>query len=1240
MKMKVPELRAIAKERGLKGYSRLRKNELIKMLGNVLDDPVPKIDVPILVPTKASAVEPPSTLKNKFNEWFNWLVDHIPPKRKIDEALESFINKVKRFYKKEDVFELKESKSALKKFTTQYIIHGKDGYDPLTFLKIVKPEVIKLLKDTRSIKVKMVLKCMMQKYDMETDDEIIKESAFHSDVDVNLEATDVNELYNTMSGVVLERLATFQQRGSNWRFRSIINLELHTVKYKPLGGSSYIKLPDELELKHAVINPENRDDNECFKWAVTRALNPVEKNPQRITKELRKQANDLVWKEIEFPVSLREIDKFERLNPNISINVFGYEKVVYPLRISKYEREKTINTLLISDDTNQHYCWIKDMSRLLASQTTKIHQKRHYCLRCLNGFPSVESLDKHKESCNSKEAVKIELPVAGTFLGFKNFNRSMRVPFTVYADFESFTTQIDTCQLNPDFSYTNQYQKHTPSGFCYFIKCFDDKIYSQEPVTFVKECEDDDVAQIFVDMLENDIKEIYTQFKFKKNMIFDKNDEKAFRESVKCHICDKDLGEDRVRDHCHLSGKYRGAAHNECNIKYTIPKFIPVVFHNLSGYDAHLFIKKLGGKIKCIPTNEEKYISFSKEVIVDSFVNKDGKQVHVKRELRFIDSFRFMPSSLDSLVSNLNKDQCVNLKKCYSGRQFDLLRRKGVYPYDYIDSIEKLSETALPPKEKFYSRLNEEDISDEDYQHAQAVWKEFGCITFRDYLMLYNKADVLQLADVFENFRDVCMNYYKLDPAWYYTSPGLAWDAALKMTQVKLELLSDSDMLLMVENGIRGGISTISHRYSIANNTYMGEKYDPNMPSKFITYLDANNLYGWAMSKALPTHGFKWMNESELSNWKSITNQEGDGCILEVDLEYPTELHDLHNCYPLAPESVKIGNVQKLIPNLNNKTKYVVHYENLQLYESLGLKITKIHRGIMFKESPWLKKYIDLNTELRSNATNDFEKDFFKLMNNSVFGKTMENIRKRVDVKLVTCEKEAKMLAAKPNYEHCTIFDENLVAIHMKQIKLKFDKPVYLGMCILDLSKTLMYDFHYNYIKKKYGDRAKLLFTDTDSLAYVIQTDDFYKDISPDIKLKFDTSDYPDDHLLERINKKVLGMFKDEACGKQIAKFVGLRAKLYAYSMHEGAEHKKCKGIKKKTVDKTMTIDNYEQVLFSKAAQLRKMNVIRSHGHEIYTEELNKVALSADDDKRIIMEDGIHTLAYGHYRTHCRGAPQ
>ena len=577
---------------------------------------------------------------------------------------------------------------------------------------------------------------------------------------------------------------------------------------------------------------------------------------------------------------------------------------------------------------------------------------------------------------------------------------------------------------------------------------------------------------------------------------------------------------------------------------------------------------------------------------------------------------------------------CKSLNLIYSGEKRDLLLRKGVYPYDWVDSIDKFSEIQLPPQELFYSKLNDEGISDEDYLHAQEVWKEFNCKTFRDYHNIYNVSDVLILADVLENFRDVCNENYGIDSAHHYTAPGLAWDAALKMTKIELELLSDYDMLLMIQKEIRGGISMISNRYGVSNNKYMGDSYDPSKESTYIQYLDANNLYGWTMSKPLPTHGFEWISESDLENWKSMP------CILEVDLDYPDSLPDEHNDYPLAPERMIINKVEKLVPNLGNKKNYVIHYENLKQYERLGLRITKIHRGLKFEERDWLKGYIDLNTELRTKAKNDFEKDFFKLMNNSVFGKTMENIEKRVNVKLVAEREKAMKLSSDPNFESFTIFDENLIAIHMKREKLFYNKPIYLGMCILDLSKTLMYDFHYDYIRKKYGDRAKLLMTDTDSLIYEIKTDDLYYEISKDVESKFDTSEFNKNHpavvdsvkFKVGVNKKVIGMFKDETAGKQIEEFVGLRAKLYSYKLHD-KEHKRCKGVKRNVVAKSITHKDYKNCLRTKNEQLRKMNVIRSHLHEIYTEEINKVALSADDDKRIILEDGVSALAYGHYKS-------
>ena len=628
------------------------------------------------------------------------------------------------------------------------------------------------------------------------------------------------------------------------------------------------------------------------------------------------------------------------------------------------------------------------------------------------------------------------------------------------------------------------------------------------------------------------------------------------------------------------------------------------------------------------------------EVVKEKKVVKE-KEREIYLNNRFIDSFKFMSCGLDSLVKNLTGNGTDDSRILHTKNRFQektpLCLRKGVYPYDYMDSPERLLETQLPPKSAFYSKLNNKDITDEDYNHAQKIWKQFEMTTMKNYHDLYLELDVLLLADVFENFREVCLDNYKLDPAWYLTAPGLSWDAMLRVTGIKLELLTDPDMLMMVENGTRGGVSMISNRYSEANNKYM-DSYDDAKPSKYIQYLDANNLYGWAMSEKMPYKDFRWVDieNTPVEEVLSRTQKDEDlGYILEVDLEYPSELHDLHNDYPLAPETMVLNRVNKLTPNLRNKTKYILHHRNLGLYLSLGLKLTKIHRIIEFKQSKWLAPYITLNTNLRTEAKNNFEKDFFKLMNNSVFGKTMENIRNRKDIKLVTSKQQALKLIAKPNFKHRTIFTENLISVHMSKTKLIFNKPVYVGMCILDVSKTLMYDFHYNYIKKKYNDRALLLMTDTDSLCYELETEDFYKDISSDIEAKFDTSAYPKNHpsgIKTGVNKKVIGMMKDECSGEIMEGFVGLRAKLYATKMHSGEESKKCKGINKVVTKNDIAFDDYKDVLFNQTTQMRKMNVIRSYKHNIYTETVNKTALSGDDDKRIVMKARRRTMAYGHYR--------
>ena len=309
------------------------------------------------------------------------------------------------------------------------------------------------------------------------------------------------------------------------------------------------------------------------------------------------------------------------------------------------------------------------------------------------------------------------------------------------------------------------------------------------------------------------------------------------------------------------------------------------------------------------------------------------------------------------------------------------------------------------------------------------------------------------LADIFENFRQSCLKNYELDPAHFVSLPGLAWQACLKKTNFELELLTDYDMLLMVEEGIRGCHAV--QRYAHANNKYMKD-YDKKKKPSYIQYLDANNLYGKAGTEKLPVRGFKWVNDISIINKdfvKVYNKNDNKGYILDVDIDYPSKLQNLHSDLPFLPERMIINNTKNLVCNLNDKNNYIVHINVLKQALDHGLKLGKVRGVIKFEQEARLKEYIDVNTELRKKAINDFEKDFFKLMNNAVFGKTMENFRKHRDIKLVKTDKKRNKLVSEPNFHTTKLIDNNLTIIEMRKVKVKMNKPIYLGLSILDISK-------------------------------------------------------------------------------------------------------------------------------------------------------------------------------------------
>ena len=1153
---------------------------------------------------------------------------------------------------------IKQIDKALNGFVKSYEIDLRNDKDPLIQMqntrKGVERQLSILLNEMKGLKYVETLKVTFEKI---SSDVIIEKSAyFNSASQTIINQVGISESLKISSENIINKIAQWISEGSGWTVKEINDHYLNIAKYEPMKGSSYIQLPEELRNSaKGLINMKNKN-NECFRWCHIRHINPQEKYPQRIKKVDKQYIEKLNYSGIEFPVCIKHYNKIEKQN-SININVFGYEnKQPYPIYISKEKNEDHMELLLITENENNHYILIKDFNKFMYNQTKHEHRK-HFCMHCLQCFSSDRVLSNHKDICiqvNGTQAIKMPTK-DNNILKFNNFHKQQPVSFVIYADFEAITEKIHGCQQEGKKSYTEAYQKHTDCGYGYkVVCCYDDKY--TKPIQLYR---GENAVYKFMENMLEEVKWCKKVMKkhFNKPLKMSNEDEQEFKKSTRCHICDKKYNEEdvRVRDHCHITGVFRGSAHQDCNLKLKMKPEeikIPVIFHNLRGYDSHFIMQKLGQIVKkhtyknnkgedkqmninAIPNNMEKYMAFM-----------------LGNHLTFIDSFQFMSSSLDKLVSNLPAEALKYTSERFKKEKLSLMTRKGVYPYDYMDSFDKFNKTELPTKEEFYSILIDEHISNEDYTHAQNVWNTFKLQTMGEYHNLYLKSDILLLADVFENFRRTCIQYYKLDPCHYFTSPGLSWDAMLKMTNIKLELMTDINMFQFIEAGMRGGISYISHRHSKANNKYMKE-YDEKAPSKYIMYLDANNLYGWAMSQYLPTGNFRWMTEKQISKLNVARYNENSekGLILEVDLEYPKELHYLHNDYPLAAERVCVkknmlsdyckkiatkynistGLVHKLIPTLSNKEKYVLHYRNLQMYIDLGLKLKKIHRVLEFDQSPWLKQYIDFNTQKRSQAKNAFEKDFFKLMNNSVFGKTMENIRKRVDVRLITDGKKLLKMSSKPTFVCSKIFNENLVAVHKIKEVLTLNRPAYVGMCILDLSKTLMYDFHYNYIKQKYGDKAKLLFTDTDSLTYEIQTEDIYQDFWND-KDKFDNSDYPESsQYFSKANKKVIGKFKDEAAGMPIKEFIGLRSKMYSYIKEDNKVEKTAKGIKKNIIKGNIKHEDYKKVLFKNEQMQHRMKTIRSERHQLGSYEINKISLSCFDDKRYIAENGIKSLAYGHY---------
>ena len=1073
------------------------------------------------------------------------------------------------------------------------------------------------------------------------------------------QASDILTTIPQLNKEICARNENVVRNTSNITIQNIHYLTIIFSRFEPLAASGYQPLPKFLANKKAIVNVKNRD-NRCFAYALMSALKPNPIHPSRQTRICTDALKKYKLHDIAYPVQPTDIPQLEE-KLKLKINLFSFYddegRARYPLYISQQtEFTQEIDLLY----WNEHYAWIKTFSAFIWDLAGG-HRGKYFCKRCFGLFLSKVTYDRHQEICSRPnfESVIYRFPLPKTYLKFFSVRNQLPAPFVIYADFECLLMPTNDGaedpipQAGPPLKKrkqrTQNYSKHIPCAVGLYIVPSSPTFFTARYETYTGV----DVVDWFLNRLLTIEQELGRILKDEKKLVMTAEDWKLFNEATQCSICNGLFNDplDRVRDHDHLTGKFRGVAHNNCNLQLQQTKKIPVFLHNFRGYDSHLITLGISAfkntPVRVIGQGYEKYLIMT-----------------FGWRLIFKDSFQFLSCSLEQLGQDLLKageDKFQHLKQQSPNltlEQFRLLTRKGVYPYEYMDSWERLDEPTLPAIKDFHNTLKQAECSPQEYSHAERVWKEFNCKNMKEYQDLYLKTDVLILADVFENFRQLSLHNYRLDPAHYVSSPHLSWDAMLLDTGCRLELISDPEQFALCDRGMRGGVSMIVHRYARANNPEMGDIYDTQKPLSYIVYFDANNLYGWAMNQSLPYEDFQFLSEDEgiKIDWLSLADDSPIGYIIECDLHYPQELHDAHNDLPLAPEKRLIHyellndtqlrilshynipksslKVQKLIPHLLDRYNYVVHYRNLKFYLEEGMQVTKIYRVLRFKQSRWLESYIQKNSNLRAAAKTDFDKNQYKLYNNSIYGKTCENQKKRSDIRLVKSKEACKRLIELPHYKGHRIFDENLAAIDLRKIEAKIDKPFYVGFVVLELSKLHMYKFHYRYIKKNFGDKAQLLFTDTDSLMYHINETDPWPLFWRDRKEYFDFASYAKTQkYYDPQNNKVIGMFKDEVLGKQIIEFVGLRPKMYSYITNDQQVSGKhtAKGIQY-AVAKNLTHEQYLQQLNNPHENRLVNRRIGPKLHRLYSIQTNKRGLCSFDDKRVILEDGISTMAYGHYK--------
>jgi hypothetical protein len=968
------------------------------------------------------------------------------------------------------------------------------------------------------------------------------------------------------------------------------------------GIGNWFPIPETLEKLRFIFNPRQTMSlkGSCFLMCTVAALNNIQ-NENTLFK---------IMKNVLDGIDQRLVG-VENVRKNVTVNLIKSFAFANNLKYVIWEvlergdlycvnkkceinpkAETEIFLLLIRD----HFALINNVEAFVLMIKNINHRNYLVCHLCKdNVFRTTESLEKHIESCVcSREGKNFKLLDDDKCeMKFKNHANKINHLNVMYADIESILVKVDIEKKSTKFTSI-----HKPIMIGTFLlnKELDNNQYNLFEGT---SCID-----YFLNHVRSVVLNIRKKY-LKKYIKIEFTNEKS-----KCLLCNEDVnngvfivrGFGMLPSNCIL--------HRECFDKFNPKRELIIIFHNLKGYDSHFIVDKFSKectKFFTVPKTREKYTFFTGEI----------HNIKVK----FIDSYAFLQDSLASLAKNLNTSKFRFMK----GREWsffpkELIGQKIPFPYEYIDSEEKLYESEFPSDQKhWYSSLSNHTPSINDISKALNIFNNFDCQNIGDYMKIYLKVDVYLLAEIFEEFRYNVLKNYKVDPCHYFTTPGLAWDCAFSFIysrnkDFKLELLNREDLIsFFTEPGtIRGGISTVSSL-----------KYIDNLKEdEAIHYLDVTNLYGYAMTFSLPTGGFKFLQFDDMMYYgmellDAWFDEYEYGLIYEIDAYIDPAYHNKYNDLPLLPSFYD----KKLSPNFFKKTNYKIHVALLQqAYRFEGLVITKISRILQFNQSPWLKDYVEFNTDKRLNSSSESERSFYKLMNNGVYGKTLEDEQKRSDLKFFSINDYDKMIEEYYSFgiKYYSKFTENIY-ISEKNERPFFSKPVYVGFTILELSKRHMYFLLYDVVKPIL--KAELMYMDTDSFViYTKEKIDWMR-----VSSCFDLSCFGIDR-----NKGKLGTLKIEYPHKKITKFYGLCAKTYIVTFTNW--------FFKKYVIKNKGCDNYgigenhfRKALMDEDYVLKKdMVSLRSFNHDIFTVVQNKLTLSFKEDNKRYSYSLKNTYARGH----------